>query len=234
MEQVTEQQVRESIATASTHLEKAAEQIVWQVQNKAWLTLGYASWDEMREKEYGKHAVMVPRADRLHLVSGLRKEGLTITQIADTIGVGKSTVGRLNSQLGNESQPDTVINSRGQERPTTYSKKSGVSANAPTPEEASAQLDDYLKRRKDEREEQFISAKGEQYVWGEVETLVGVARLRLTEARERAVRLTDPDNPRTDGIDRAKRAIAKLEIELSTLKSLVGDTDWDALLREEQ
>jgi hypothetical protein len=114
---------RESVARARTHLEAAAEEVVRQINGKAWVPLGYESWDDMREAEYCGAAVIVPRADRPELVARLRQEGLSQQSIADTVGVGDSTVSRdLKSQMGNEAAP-TITNARGQERPTTYAPR---------------------------------------------------------------------------------------------------------------
>lgn len=44
-------EVRRSILAAQTHLERAAEEIVWQIENQAWEQIGYGSWDEMRKAE---------------------------------------------------------------------------------------------------------------------------------------------------------------------------------------
>lgn len=120
--------VRDSIAVARSHGEKFFEQIVWQIENEAWLILGYGSWDEMREAEYADMGVVAPRADRPELVSRLRAKGLTQKQIADTVG---TSVGTVNGDLKFSSEietPATVINSRGQERPASYQR------HAPEPE----------------------------------------------------------------------------------------------------
>lgn len=50
----------------------AAEEVVWQIENKAWEALGYPDWEAMRQAEYRGAAVIVPRADRPELVARLR------------------------------------------------------------------------------------------------------------------------------------------------------------------
>ena len=91
---VTPDDVRESIRRAAWSLERAAKEIVWQVEREAWRTLGYSSWNEMREAEYGGAAVMVPREMRPSLVTQLRSAGLTQQETADTLGVTDRTVKR--------------------------------------------------------------------------------------------------------------------------------------------
>ena len=52
-----------------------------------------------------------------------RSEGLSQQQIGDTLGASQQTVSNdLNTKNGNE-QPPTIVNARGQERPTTYAPR---------------------------------------------------------------------------------------------------------------
>lgn len=118
-------EVRESIETTKSHLERAAEQVVWQIESQAWNVLGYSSWDEMREAEYKGAAVIVPRADRPELASRLRSTGLSQQQVADTLGVDRRTVARDTS---NEHLPITRADSLGRVRPTSYTPKTPASS----------------------------------------------------------------------------------------------------------
>lgn len=131
-------EVHSSVSRARTHLEQAAEEVVWQVASRAWESLGYIDWDQMREEEYGGIAVIVPRADRPELVAKLRGEGLTQQAIADTLGVSHQTVGRdLNVQMDNEAAEQAVVtNARGQQRPASY---------APRPEPNTAKVTETTK-----------------------------------------------------------------------------------------
>lgn len=119
-------EVKDSISKAKASLEAAAEQIVWQIERQAWSVLGYSGWNEMREAEYGGAAFMVPRAERPELVARMRASGLTQQEIADTAGVNIATVSR---DLANASSdcdrpvPLTIVNTRGQSRPTSYAPK---------------------------------------------------------------------------------------------------------------
>lgn len=104
MEIVTSDDVRESIRRATWSLEQAAKEIVWQVEREAWRTLGYKSWNEMREAEYGGVAVMVPRQSRPELIEQLRSAGLTQQETAATIGVTTRTIKR-DEQVGDKCPP---------------------------------------------------------------------------------------------------------------------------------
>lgn len=117
---ITPADVRASIARARRSLERAAEEIVWQIEMEAWRTLGYSSWGAMREAEYGGAAFMVPSKSRPELVARIRAKGLTQQEIADTAGVSRPTVA---SDLASMPNPDIeVTNSRGQQRPATYTR----------------------------------------------------------------------------------------------------------------
>lgn len=121
MELITKHAARASVKRARKSLEKAATEIVWQVEREVWVVLGYKSWTEMREAEYGGAAFMVPSKNRPELVARLRAKGLTQQEIAATAGVSQRTVsGDLNSNSAN--QPESITNSRGQQRPATYSR----------------------------------------------------------------------------------------------------------------
>ena len=92
---VTEREVRQSILRVIDHAESIWDEWAWQVENKTWNVLGYASWDEMRRAEYGGlTSITAPREERPELVSRFRNAGLTQRQTAETLGVTKRTVER--------------------------------------------------------------------------------------------------------------------------------------------
>lgn len=122
-ETITRDDVIESIETTRAHLEKAAEQIVWQVQNRVWTVLGYASWDEMREAVYKGAAVIVPRADRPELVAKLRREGLSQKEIGDTLGVSQRQVSSDVRNTSNVDLPETRRDALGREQPTSHAPR---------------------------------------------------------------------------------------------------------------
>lgn len=102
---ITPDLVRASIRRARRNLEAAAEEIVWQIEMEAWRTLGYPSWTAMREAEYGGAAFMVPSKSRPEIVARIKAvevgrtvrggpKHLTDQEIADTVGVDRTTVKR--------------------------------------------------------------------------------------------------------------------------------------------
>lgn len=122
---MSEASARTSVERALTHLEAAAEEVVRQINGRAWLALGYESWDEMREAEYKGAAVIVPRADRPELVARLRQEGLSQQQIGNTLGVAKSTVQTDLDKADSDftESPTVRVDSLGRSRPTTYAPR---------------------------------------------------------------------------------------------------------------
>ncbi|TDT30885.1 hypothetical protein [Naumannella halotolerans] len=91
---ITPADVRASIRRARQGLERAAEEIVWQIEMEAWRTLGYSSWGAMREAEYGGAAFMVPSKSRRELVARIRAAGITQQEVAATAGVNVRTIKR--------------------------------------------------------------------------------------------------------------------------------------------
>lgn len=103
LEVITPNDVRASVRRAKKSLEKAAEEIVWQIEREAWRTLGYKSWDAMRQAEYGGAAVILPTKVRPEIVRKLKEipvgktargkdKHLTDKEVAETLGVSTSQV----------------------------------------------------------------------------------------------------------------------------------------------
>lgn len=157
--------VRQSIDTAKARLEEAAEQIIWQIENRAWQVLGYSSWNEMREAEYGGAAFMVPRDDRPELVVRMRRSGLTQVEIASTAGINRETVAkdlRSMSESGIDVEPPVITNSRGQQRPASYTTRP-----TPTVDEAVAEFPDLAYYAETGRGRDVINMAGDLRVFAE-------------------------------------------------------------------
>lgn len=140
-------EVRESLESAKASLEAAAEQIIWQIEHQVWTVLGYASWNDMREAEYGGAAFMVPRAERPELVARMRRSGLTQQEIADTAGVDQKTISNdlrdLNRNTPNQTGlNEPITNARGQQRPASYQKPAPRPESVDTVDRAVAEFPD--------------------------------------------------------------------------------------------
>ena len=121
---VTASEVRESIDRAKAGALTFWREVQWQIENEVWTALGYESLDQFWDAEYMALNVGIARSDRPELVLSFRKAGQTQQQIAEKLNVNQATVGRdlANMQKHNRDLPETITDSRGQERPATYRK----------------------------------------------------------------------------------------------------------------
>ncbi len=63
-------------------------------QSRAWVSLGYSSWDDYCTREFGNARLRLPREDRQEVVTSLREAGLSVRAIAIATGESRSTVSR--------------------------------------------------------------------------------------------------------------------------------------------
>ena len=122
---ITASEVRESIDRAKAGALTFWREVQWQIENEVWTALGYESLDQFWDAEYMALNVGIARSDRPELVLSFRKAGQTQQQIADKLNVGVGTVHRDLSRPdfpNGKSLPETITDSRGQERPATYRK----------------------------------------------------------------------------------------------------------------
>jgi DNA-binding MarR family transcriptional regulator len=74
-------------------VESAGELFIEAYQGRIWLALDYASWSEYLNGELGDLRPRLPKAQRLELVSSLKKEAkMSQTAIAEALGVDQKTV----------------------------------------------------------------------------------------------------------------------------------------------
>ena len=106
---ITPDDVHASIRRARRSLERAADEIAWQVEMESWRTLGHSSWGAFREAEYGGAAFMVPRKDRPELVARGGTQHRTNQEIADVAdNLGSDTAGDT-AQLVGLARASTLI-----------------------------------------------------------------------------------------------------------------------------
>lgn len=90
-------------------VESARDDIAALYNGRAWLTLGYESWDELCESEFAGVHIGLPRGDRREVVGNLREQGLSIPAIASALGVGVGTVHRDLDAAFPNGKPDAAI-----------------------------------------------------------------------------------------------------------------------------
>lgn len=62
--------------------------------SRAWRVLGYDTWDEYVEVEFGSARLALPREERVDTVASLRSAGMSYPAIAAATGLGVGTVHR--------------------------------------------------------------------------------------------------------------------------------------------
>lgn len=87
-------------------------------EGRAWVSLGYSSWDDYCTREFGSSRLRLPREERQEVVASLRESGLSIRAIAAATGTAPNTVqSDLRRQV---SQSDTPAPAQADDEPTTF------------------------------------------------------------------------------------------------------------------
>jgi transposase-like protein len=84
-------------ARALTDRIKFGVEAVWEMvkqayEQRAWLALGYQSWDDYCTREFGTSRLRLPREERAEVVASLRESGLSIRAIASATGTNRETI----------------------------------------------------------------------------------------------------------------------------------------------
>lgn len=102
-----------SEARALTDRIKVAVDVVWELvidayQRRAWVALGYATWDDYTTREFGTSRLRLPREERPDVVCSLREAGLSTRAIVAVTGLSKGTVGEAIGAGAQNRAPDTT------------------------------------------------------------------------------------------------------------------------------
>lgn len=101
---------------------QAREDLVSLWREHAWLSLGYASWDELCDAEFGVRMAL-PREERREVVADLRAEGMSTRAIGSALGIADQTVRadmvRLREITQSDPTPARITSLDGRERPAT-------------------------------------------------------------------------------------------------------------------
>lgn len=92
---LTAAQARELTDRMKSGLTQIWEIIVVAHHGRAWFALGYASWDEYVQREFGHLNLQPPREERESTVLSLRQAGLGERATAAVTGLSKGTVGNI-------------------------------------------------------------------------------------------------------------------------------------------
>lgn len=116
---MTLEEAREFVAYIRNQQRELPQRIQDAWRRRAWVPLGYPSWDAMC---VGEHIQLrgLPRDERQEIVVELRAAGMSTRAIGSAIGASDTTVVRdLQSTASNEAveQPETVTSLDGRQRP---------------------------------------------------------------------------------------------------------------------
>lgn len=92
--------VQDITADQARHLTdriKVAVEGTWQLvveayQARAWVALGYSTWDDYCTREFGTSRLRLPRETRREEIGSLREAGLSLRAIETATGVSKKTI----------------------------------------------------------------------------------------------------------------------------------------------
>lgn len=113
-EALTSEQARELTEQIAVGLAGTWQLVKAAYNGRAWLALGYATWDDYCGQEFGGSRITLPREERAETVQSLRDAGLSIRAIASATGTSKDTVHRAlregvsNETPGGPSEPDVA------------------------------------------------------------------------------------------------------------------------------
>ena len=123
-------EARELIALVRTSVDQVRGAITRLYSERAWEYLGYDSWEALCAEEFGMRLALT-RADRGHVIEGLRSAGMSTRAIGSALGVSPGTVhadlsGVQNRTPESESVSSAVTGTDGK----TYPRK-GIRLKAP-------------------------------------------------------------------------------------------------------
>lgn len=114
---LTADEAEECIAGIRAAVTRGWEWIAKAVNGRAWIALGYESWDAMCQDRLDGVRLALPRAERQEAVAQLREQGVSTRAIASGLGIDRNTVMK-DARLA-ESQPVAVTSLDGRQRPAT-------------------------------------------------------------------------------------------------------------------
>lgn len=155
---------------------KIAVEATWQLiaeayTRRAWTALGYSSWDDYCQREFGSSRLRLPREERSEVVASLRESGLSIRAISTATGIDKETV--MKDLSGNRTPAPTIrIEIEGATFDEIRERVTGIDGKTytpPAPRPRPVETDEQRRAREhDEHIERCVS-RLERFVTGAVE-----------------------------------------------------------------
>jgi len=85
---------RDKVELVKALVADAWEEVIALYRGRAWIALGYESWDALCDGEFEGARIRLPREDRREIVGSLREAGLSTRAIGSALGIDHSTVVR--------------------------------------------------------------------------------------------------------------------------------------------
>lgn len=208
---MTAANARETIDKIRGHLADAWHLAVKSYEGRAWIALGYESWDAMCDAEFDEVRCRIPREKFADTVTTLADSGMPVRAIAAATGTSKSTVARQVSQSGTGDDDRRVVGLDGK----SYQRR------RPGHHFHSAKVEAAQKIRRE-----WEAAKTQQQASDNAVTLT-VVQTELTGPQERAaeaVRQTEA-NRRERHANPPEPNPAKMATIKSALRTMPDD-DW--------
>lgn len=133
------ERIRETAVTVHDARERLREWVARAYLGRAWVALGYASWDALCDAELGDDRMRLPRSERQELVASLREQGMSTRAIGSALGVSHMTVERdaAASSSVTDVPVERVVSLDGRQRPAVQPPRtpSAPTTESPTPVE---------------------------------------------------------------------------------------------------
>ena len=89
---ITASQARELTDRIKVGVEAIWELVKQAYQSRAWVALGYDSWDDYCTREFGTSRIRLPREERQEVVASMREIGMSTRAIASATGTNRETI----------------------------------------------------------------------------------------------------------------------------------------------
>ena len=110
---ITASQARELTDRIKVGVEAIWELVKQAYQARAWVALGYDSWDDYCTREFGTSRIRLPREERQEVVASMREIGMSTRAIASATGDSPRTVRRAIDSGGAFAPPAPVTGTDG-------------------------------------------------------------------------------------------------------------------------
>jgi len=182
------------------------ERVTTAYLGRAWVALGYESWDAMTDAEFPGARLRIPREQRAEQVQSLRAAGLSTRAIGSALGVNDRTVRRdLPSAANAADEPATVRSLDGRTRPATQPPRPAPAPPVPLADAVARypELDHYA-----DRPEKVAALANALDRYDDTERTMRREVLGKRIAAEQAGRMNRPDDTAPEAVWHAEQMFA--------------------------